>query len=62
MKICSFALVFFLLSASGLLAQQAAKEYKIQKTIHVSGNGTWDKLALDYGTQRIFVTHHNLFR
>jgi len=57
MKICCFVLGFFLLSVSSLFAQQPAKEYKIQKSIPVSGNGTWDKLALDYGTQRIFVTH-----
>jgi DNA-binding beta-propeller fold protein YncE len=57
MKICSFVLVYFVLSVSVLFAQQTSKEYKIQKSIPVSGNGTWDKMDLDYGSQRIFVTH-----
>lgn len=58
MKICSIVLLNFLLLATGLLAQQqASKEYKVMKSIHVTGNGSWNNLALDYRSQRIFVTH-----
>jgi DNA-binding beta-propeller fold protein YncE len=57
MKICSIVIIFFLLSIPGLLAQHASNEFKIQKIIPVAGNGTWDNMALDNGTQKIFVTH-----
>jgi len=57
MKTCSFILGIFLFFASGLFAQHEMKEYKIQKSISVSGNGFWDYLTLDNATQRIFVSH-----
>ncbi len=57
MKICHFVLIYFLLSISGILAQQMPKEYRIRKSIPVSGKGLWDNLTLDDITQRIFVAH-----
>ena len=57
MKICSLILGIFLFFASGLFAQQASKDYKIRKSIPVSGNGSWDYLTFDNLTQRIFISH-----
>jgi DNA-binding beta-propeller fold protein YncE len=57
MKIWSIAFLNLFFLVSGLLGQQLPEEYKIRKSIPVSGNGSWDNLALDYRTQKIFVTH-----
>lgn len=57
MKICSFVIGFFLFFATGVSAQHAGKDYKIRKTIAVSGNGFWDYLTYDDASQRIFVSH-----
>jgi len=57
MKIFSFITILFLVWGSNILAQQMPVEYKVQKSIPVKGNGSWNKLTLDYSKQRIFVTH-----
>ena len=50
-----FALLLFL--TSQLSGQPGLKEFKIQRNIPVSGNGSWDYLALDSKSQRIFLSH-----
>ncbi|MCX6247589.1 MAG: YncE family protein [Bacteroidetes bacterium] len=57
MKIYSFIVGFFLLLTIGLSAQEGPKEFSVQKSIAVSGNGSWDYLTFDNVTQRIFVSH-----
>jgi DNA-binding beta-propeller fold protein YncE len=56
MKMHRFLTFLFLFLACGLFAQDA-KEFKLQKSIPLSGNGSWDYLALDDGAQRLFVSH-----
>jgi len=57
MKIGSLVLGIILFTASGLFSQTAPKEYRILKSIPVSGNGSWDYLTFDNATQRMFVSH-----
>jgi DNA-binding beta-propeller fold protein YncE len=59
MKIYSIVFGLLLFFSSTLNAQVKANEYKIQKKIPVSGNGTWDYLTVDNYTHRIFVSHDN---
>jgi YVTN family beta-propeller protein len=56
-KIFSFTLALFLFFISGNEGQQTVKEFKIKKSIHISGNGSWGNLSLDYLSLRIFVAH-----
>ena len=59
MKIYSFIICTFLLISLGVFSQDTPKEYKLQKSIPVAGNGTWDNLTFDNYTQRIFIAHEN---
>jgi len=56
-KIFSFIIVLILLVVSDIEGQQTTKEFKVKKSIPVSGNGSWDNLAVDYFTLRLFVAH-----
>jgi DNA-binding beta-propeller fold protein YncE len=57
MRTCIFVLGIFLLISAAASAQQEVKPYKVQKSIPVSGNGSWDYLAYDNSTNRVFVSH-----
>lgn len=54
-RIFIFGLLLFISAAAS--AQHEPKPYKVQKSIPVSGNGSWDYLAYDNPTNRIFVSH-----
>lgn len=59
MKIYSIVLGLILFFTYALNAQEKTNDYKIQKKIPVSGNGSWDYLTVDNFTHRIFVSHDN---
>lgn len=44
------------LSASAVLA---AEGYHVTQKIHIGGNGTWDRLALDEAGRRLYVSNDN---
>jgi DNA-binding beta-propeller fold protein YncE len=49
--------LFFLLSGSVLMAQNAKSEYTILNKIHLPGEGGWDYLSVDEAGSRLFVSH-----
>ena len=59
MKRLTLILGILLFATAGGFSQQEGKEYKVRKSIPVTGNGSWDNLVFDNLTQRIFVTHEN---
>lgn len=52
-----FFALSFLTSPQILNAQSADSNYKIDKTIPLTGNGWWDYLAVDEVNKRLFISH-----
>lgn len=52
-----FVVMIFMTSFQILDAQVADSEYRISKTIPLSGDGWWDYLSVDQVNKRLFISH-----
>jgi len=53
----AIATLFLLVCIIPINTQAQQTQYKIAKTIHLTGNGGWDYLAVDEVNQNLFVSH-----
>lgn len=53
----SFSCLILVVCFSSLNAQSQKTEYKVAKTIQLTGDGGWDYLSVDEVNQKLFVSH-----
>ena len=56
-KLFTIATLFFLICVASINVKAQKTDYKIAETIHLTGNGGWDYLAVDEINQNLFVSH-----
>ncbi len=55
-----FSCLLTILSSFCFGQGNTSKEYKIEKTFAVEGDGGWDLLTTDASTNRVFISHHDV--
>ncbi len=56
-RLFTIAILFFLICVASINVKAQKTDYKIAETIHLTGNGGWDYLAVDEINQNLFVSH-----